>query len=183
MSVMIGSVTERLAPDSDFMMPGNDTNITILDTNGRDAERVKIAATVTFLSGIFQVGSLGIGIWVCSFEGVYVIKCLCGVGVCSCSSVWFGSVLWWRICQSHWWEVTQQQPPSMLSSPSWNIPSASTQVGTADLCLLYMWVGTHAYNNMYYNKCHVINGSGASILIDRWHSPKHFIDDYAELGQ
>ncbi|XP_067251148.1 solute carrier family 26 member 6 isoform X2 [Chanodichthys erythropterus] len=55
MSVMIGSVTERLAPDSDFMMPGNDTNITILDTVGRDAERVKIAATVTFLSGIFQL--------------------------------------------------------------------------------------------------------------------------------
>uniref|UniRef100_A0A671PJL4 Solute carrier family 26 member 6-like n=1 Tax=Sinocyclocheilus anshuiensis TaxID=1608454 RepID=A0A671PJL4_9TELE len=55
MSVMIGSVTERLAPDSDFMIPGNDTNSTTLDIVGRDAERVKIAATVTFLSGIFQL--------------------------------------------------------------------------------------------------------------------------------
>uniref|UniRef100_A0A8C1YMA4 Solute carrier family 26 member 6 n=1 Tax=Cyprinus carpio TaxID=7962 RepID=A0A8C1YMA4_CYPCA len=55
MSVMIGSVTERLAPDSDFMIPGNDTNSTTLDIIGRDAERVKIAATVTFLSGIFQL--------------------------------------------------------------------------------------------------------------------------------
>ncbi|XP_050973560.1 solute carrier family 26 member 6 [Labeo rohita] len=55
MSVMIGSVTERLAPDSDFMLPGNDTNSTIIDIASRDAERVKIAATVTFLSGIFQL--------------------------------------------------------------------------------------------------------------------------------
>ncbi|XP_051950274.1 solute carrier family 26 member 6 [Xyrauchen texanus] len=55
MSVMIGSVTERLAPDSDFMLPGNDTNSTILDFASRDAERVKIAATVTFLSGVFQL--------------------------------------------------------------------------------------------------------------------------------
>ncbi|XP_016317416.1 solute carrier family 26 member 6 [Sinocyclocheilus anshuiensis] len=55
MSVMIGSVTERLAPDSDFVIPGNDTNSTTLDIVSRDAERVKIAATVTFLSGIFQL--------------------------------------------------------------------------------------------------------------------------------
>ncbi|XP_056628608.1 solute carrier family 26 member 6 [Triplophysa dalaica] len=55
MSVMIGSVTERMAPDSDFMLPGNDTNSTIIDTFSRDAQRVKIAATVTFLSGIFQL--------------------------------------------------------------------------------------------------------------------------------
>uniref|UniRef100_A0A673G6W1 Solute carrier family 26 member 6-like n=1 Tax=Sinocyclocheilus rhinocerous TaxID=307959 RepID=A0A673G6W1_9TELE len=55
MSVMIGSVTERLAPDSDFVIPGNDTNSTTLDVFSRDAERVKIAATVTFLSGIFQL--------------------------------------------------------------------------------------------------------------------------------
>lgn len=55
MSVMIGSVTERLAPDSDFMMWSNDTNGSIIDTVARDHERVKIAAAVTFLSGIFQV--------------------------------------------------------------------------------------------------------------------------------
>ncbi|XP_073674858.1 solute carrier family 26 member 6 [Garra rufa] len=55
MSVMIGGVTERLAPDSDFILPGNDTNSTIIDIVSRDSERVKIAATVTFLSGIFQL--------------------------------------------------------------------------------------------------------------------------------
>ncbi len=91
MSVMIGSVTERLAPNSDFMIPGNETNSTTLDIVGRDAERVKIAATVTFLSGIFQVVSV---VSVCGFEVVYVTKCLCGVCVCSCSSAWFGLVLW-----------------------------------------------------------------------------------------
>lgn len=54
MSVMIGSVTERLAPDSDFII-GNLTNSTI-NLALRDAERVRVAAAVTCLSGLFQVG-------------------------------------------------------------------------------------------------------------------------------
>lgn len=52
MSVMIGGVTERLAPDSDFII--NEVNGTI-DFESRDAARVKVAAAVTLLSGIFQV--------------------------------------------------------------------------------------------------------------------------------
>lgn len=55
MSVMIGGVTERLAPDSNFMMWDNVTNSSIIDTVTRDAERVKVAAAVTFMSGLFQV--------------------------------------------------------------------------------------------------------------------------------
>ncbi|CAN9515745.1 unnamed protein product [Ophioblennius macclurei] len=55
MSVMIGGVTERLAPDSNFMMWDNATNASIVDTVLRDAERIKVAAAVTFLSGIFQM--------------------------------------------------------------------------------------------------------------------------------
>lgn len=55
MSVMIGGVTERLAPDSDFMMWDNVTNSSIVDTVSRDEERVKVAMTVTFLSGLFQI--------------------------------------------------------------------------------------------------------------------------------
>ncbi|XP_067447772.1 solute carrier family 26 member 6 [Thunnus thynnus] len=55
MSVMIGGVTERLAPDSEFMKWDNETNSSEVDTFTRDAERVKIAAAVTFLSGIFQI--------------------------------------------------------------------------------------------------------------------------------
>uniref|UniRef100_A0A8C7XQW9 Solute carrier family 26 member 6 n=1 Tax=Oryzias sinensis TaxID=183150 RepID=A0A8C7XQW9_9TELE len=55
MSVMIGGVTERLAPDSDFMTWDNVTNATLIDTVARDAERVRVAAAVTFMSGIFQI--------------------------------------------------------------------------------------------------------------------------------
>ncbi|KAL3064364.1 hypothetical protein OYC64_000609 [Pagothenia borchgrevinki] len=50
-SIMIGSVTERLAPDIDF--PANCTNGTDLDA--RDAHRVEIACSLTVLTGIFQI--------------------------------------------------------------------------------------------------------------------------------
>lgn len=59
MSVMIGGVTDRLAPDSNFEIWDNETNSTIIDVIARDAERVRVAAAVTFLSGIFQVNSKG----------------------------------------------------------------------------------------------------------------------------
>ncbi|XP_076860055.1 solute carrier family 26 member 6 [Brachyhypopomus gauderio] len=61
MSVMIGAVTERMAPDSNFMILGNDTNNNdtnnslIVDIATRDMERVKVAAAATFLSGVFQL--------------------------------------------------------------------------------------------------------------------------------
>ena len=55
MSVMIGGVIERLAPDSNFMIWDNMTNSSIVDTLSRDAERVKVAAAVTFMSGLIQV--------------------------------------------------------------------------------------------------------------------------------
>uniref|UniRef100_A0A672J5T6 Solute carrier family 26 member 6-like n=1 Tax=Salarias fasciatus TaxID=181472 RepID=A0A672J5T6_SALFA len=54
LSIMVGSVTERLAPDSEFMVNG--TNGTAgLDIDARDAERVKVACALTLLSGIFQI--------------------------------------------------------------------------------------------------------------------------------
>lgn len=52
---MIGGVTERLAPDSDFMIWDNVTNSSNVDIISRDAERVRVATAVTFLAGIFQV--------------------------------------------------------------------------------------------------------------------------------
>ncbi|XP_029290942.1 solute carrier family 26 member 6 [Cottoperca gobio] len=55
MSVMIGGVTERLAPDSNFMIYDNVTNSSIVDIISRDAERVRVAAAVTFMSGLFQI--------------------------------------------------------------------------------------------------------------------------------
>lgn len=55
MSVMIGGVTERLAPDSDFMTWDNVTGSDTVDVISRDAERVRVAAAVTLVSGLFQV--------------------------------------------------------------------------------------------------------------------------------
>ncbi|KAG7271896.1 hypothetical protein CRUP_038148 [Coryphaenoides rupestris] len=55
MSVMIGGVTERLAPDSAFTLWDNVSNASVVDLVSRDAERVRVAAAVTFLSGLFQI--------------------------------------------------------------------------------------------------------------------------------
>ncbi|XP_058887319.1 solute carrier family 26 member 6-like [Acipenser ruthenus] len=56
MSMMVSSVTERLAPDSMFLLsPGNLTNATGIDTEARDAMRVQVATATTILAGLFQV--------------------------------------------------------------------------------------------------------------------------------
>ncbi|XP_037627617.1 solute carrier family 26 member 6-like [Sebastes umbrosus] len=53
-SIMIGSVTERLAPDSHFIVNG--TNVTGgVDLDARDAYRVQIACSLTVLTGLFQI--------------------------------------------------------------------------------------------------------------------------------
>ncbi|XP_029579768.1 solute carrier family 26 member 6 isoform X1 [Salmo trutta] len=54
-SIMIGSVTERLAPDSDFTFLNGTNGTAGLDVTARDAYRVQIAASTTVLSGLFQV--------------------------------------------------------------------------------------------------------------------------------
>ncbi|XP_038578932.1 solute carrier family 26 member 6-like [Micropterus salmoides] len=54
MSVMIGGVAERLAPDSKFMDWNNVTNSSI-NIAARDEERVRVVAAVTFMSGLFQI--------------------------------------------------------------------------------------------------------------------------------
>ncbi|KAM3618346.1 uncharacterized protein V6R79_019449 [Siganus canaliculatus] len=52
-SMMIGSVTERLAPDNNYIM--NSQNETgDVDIDARDAYRVEIACSLTILAGIFQ---------------------------------------------------------------------------------------------------------------------------------
>ncbi|XP_062283979.1 solute carrier family 26 member 6 [Scomber scombrus] len=53
-SIMIGSVTERLAPDSNFMVNGTNGTTTV-DIDERDAYRVQIACALTVLTGIFQI--------------------------------------------------------------------------------------------------------------------------------
>ncbi|XP_060163231.1 solute carrier family 26 member 6 isoform X3 [Globicephala melas] len=52
MSVMVGSVTESLAPDEAFLQASNST----VDVAARDAARVQVASTLSVLVGLFQVG-------------------------------------------------------------------------------------------------------------------------------
>uniref|UniRef100_A0A8C3TC40 Solute carrier family 26 member 4 n=2 Tax=Chelydra serpentina TaxID=8475 RepID=A0A8C3TC40_CHESE len=65
-SLMVGSVVLTMAPDEKFhIMSSNATglNKTLIDTASRDAQRVVIASTLTFLVGIIQLvfGALQIG--------------------------------------------------------------------------------------------------------------------------
>ncbi|XP_059505759.1 solute carrier family 26 member 6 isoform X1 [Stegostoma tigrinum] len=57
LSVMLGTITERIAPDEDFVISSqNNTNGTVdIDIEARDLMRVKAATMVTFLCGIFQI--------------------------------------------------------------------------------------------------------------------------------
>ncbi|XP_077573579.1 solute carrier family 26 member 6-like [Stigmatopora nigra] len=53
-SIMIGSVTERLAPDSNFLINGTNGTGSV-NLNERDAYRVQIACSLTLLAGFFQI--------------------------------------------------------------------------------------------------------------------------------
>ncbi|NWT66329.1 S26A6 protein, partial [Prunella himalayana] len=53
-SVMIGSLTESLVPSENFMESVNGSNATV-NEELRDAARVELVATITVLTGIFQV--------------------------------------------------------------------------------------------------------------------------------
>ncbi|XP_029362020.1 solute carrier family 26 member 6-like [Echeneis naucrates] len=53
-SIMVGSVTERMAPDGNFIV--NSTNGTLtVNIDARDDFRVQIACSLTVLAGIFQI--------------------------------------------------------------------------------------------------------------------------------
>ncbi|NXX98266.1 S26A6 protein, partial [Centropus bengalensis] len=54
-SVMIGSVTDSLVPSENFLESVNGSNTTIVNEELRDATRVELVATITVLTGIFQV--------------------------------------------------------------------------------------------------------------------------------
>ncbi|XP_075039703.1 solute carrier family 26 member 6-like isoform X2 [Mixophyes fleayi] len=51
-AVMVGSVTESLAPSEDFLIPGNES---VTDIAARDAARVEVASALMLLVGIFQI--------------------------------------------------------------------------------------------------------------------------------
>lgn len=55
LSVMLGSITEELAPDANFLIV-NGTNVTEeVDVTARDLYRVQVAAAATVLGGLIQV--------------------------------------------------------------------------------------------------------------------------------
>uniref|UniRef100_A0A3P8T638 Solute carrier family 26 member 6, like 1 n=1 Tax=Amphiprion percula TaxID=161767 RepID=A0A3P8T638_AMPPE len=69
LSIMVGSVTERLAPDVDFLIM-NGTNITSeVDITARDSFRVQVAAATTVLGGLIQVL---LGVVKFGFVGTYL---------------------------------------------------------------------------------------------------------------
>uniref|UniRef100_A0A3Q1GPY5 Solute carrier family 26 member 6, like 1 n=1 Tax=Acanthochromis polyacanthus TaxID=80966 RepID=A0A3Q1GPY5_9TELE len=69
LSIMVGSVTERLAPDVDFLIM-NGTNITAeVDIAARDSLRVQVAAATTVLGGLIQVL---LGVVKFGFVGTYL---------------------------------------------------------------------------------------------------------------
>ncbi|MEQ2293942.1 hypothetical protein AMECASPLE_038640, partial [Ameca splendens] len=66
---MVGSVTERLAPDEIFLTT-NGTNLTSeVDIAARDSYRVQVAATTTVLGGLIQVL---LGVIKFGFVGTYL---------------------------------------------------------------------------------------------------------------
>ncbi|XP_057702737.1 solute carrier family 26 member 6, like 1 [Corythoichthys intestinalis] len=69
LSLMVGSVTERLSPDADFLKM-NGTNVTIeVDIAARDSYRVQVAAATTVLGGLIQVL---LGLVKFGFVGMYL---------------------------------------------------------------------------------------------------------------
>ncbi|XP_046895445.1 solute carrier family 26 member 6-like [Hypomesus transpacificus] len=54
-SVMVGSVTERMAPNSDFMNYNGTNGTAVLDTVMQNAYRVQVASSLSLLVGIFQI--------------------------------------------------------------------------------------------------------------------------------
>lgn len=52
---MVGGVTERLAPDTDFLITNGTNNTAEVDITARDLYRVQVAAATTVLGGLIQV--------------------------------------------------------------------------------------------------------------------------------
>nr|XP_023697136.1 prestin-like isoform X1 [Paramormyrops kingsleyae]XP_023697137.1 prestin-like isoform X1 [Paramormyrops kingsleyae]XP_023697138.1 prestin-like isoform X1 [Paramormyrops kingsleyae] len=71
-SLMVGGVVVREAPDSLFLMQLNDTNgSAVLDVNARDARRVQIAVALTCMVGVVQ---LILGLLQFGFVAIYLAE-------------------------------------------------------------------------------------------------------------
>uniref|UniRef100_A0A8C7LDW5 Solute carrier family 26 member 6 n=1 Tax=Oncorhynchus kisutch TaxID=8019 RepID=A0A8C7LDW5_ONCKI len=82
-SIMIGTTTERLAPNSNFMTLNGTNGTHVLDVVARDAIRVQIAASTTFLSGIFLflLGMIRFGFVVTFLSDPLVRGYMTGAGI------------------------------------------------------------------------------------------------------
>uniref|UniRef100_A0A8C8HGA0 STAS domain-containing protein n=1 Tax=Oncorhynchus tshawytscha TaxID=74940 RepID=A0A8C8HGA0_ONCTS len=82
-SIMIGTTTERLAPNSNFMILNGTNGTEVIDVVARDAVRVQIAASTTFLSGIFLflLGMIRFGFVVTFLSDPLVRGYMTGAGI------------------------------------------------------------------------------------------------------
>ncbi|XP_012728204.2 solute carrier family 26 member 6, like [Fundulus heteroclitus] len=69
LSIMVGSVTERLAPDEMFLITNGTNSTSGVDITARDAYRVQVAVATTFLGGVIQVL---LGVIKFGFVGTYL---------------------------------------------------------------------------------------------------------------
>uniref|UniRef100_A0A4W4F497 STAS domain-containing protein n=1 Tax=Electrophorus electricus TaxID=8005 RepID=A0A4W4F497_ELEEL len=69
LSIMVGSVTERLAPDENFLIVNKTSGIEEVDITARDLYRVQVAAATTVLGGSIQVI---LGLMQFGFVGTYL---------------------------------------------------------------------------------------------------------------
>ncbi|XP_041702747.1 solute carrier family 26 member 6 [Coregonus clupeaformis] len=82
-SIMIGTTTERLAPNSDFTFLNGTNGTAFLNVAARDAYRVQIAASTTLLSGIFLflLGMVRFGFMVTFLSDPLVRGYMTGAGI------------------------------------------------------------------------------------------------------
>uniref|UniRef100_A0A8C8HLI9 STAS domain-containing protein n=1 Tax=Oncorhynchus tshawytscha TaxID=74940 RepID=A0A8C8HLI9_ONCTS len=82
-SIMIGTTTERLAPNSNFMILNGTNGTEVIDVVARDAVRVQIAASTTLLSGIFLflLGMIRFGFAVTFLSDPMVRAYMTGAGI------------------------------------------------------------------------------------------------------
>ncbi|XP_047439786.1 solute carrier family 26 member 6, like [Mugil cephalus] len=69
LSIMVGSVTERLAPDVNFLISDGTNTTAEVDVIARDSYRVQVAATTAVLGGLIQVL---LGVVKFGFVGTYL---------------------------------------------------------------------------------------------------------------
>lgn len=129
-SIMVGSVTERIAPNSNFITNGTNGTESV-DIAARDAYRVQIACALSVLTGIFQVCLYSFPVILLYFNP--------RLPHLRSFWVWWGLVLWSPTCRNRWFGATPQDQPVTCASRSSSTCLESLQLVSPDPCLLFMW--------------------------------------------